>query len=218
MKVFAVRVRNIATIIKEQFDGNQAAFSRTVGKKADYVSRWFTAKDGKKRLGEEVAREIEVKLGLPYGFLDIDPDAEPSSTGCRALPKVPVVGTAQLGDNGHWDNLQYPPGHGDGYITYWTKDPNAYALRVTGDSMRPRIKPGEFVIIEPGASVEPGDEVVVKTTDGRSMVKILSARKNGFIELRSINEIHAPLSLEESMVESMHLVSGIAKSTLYQDQ
>lgn len=64
---------------------------------------------------------------------------------------VPVVGTAQLGDDGYWVELDYPTGQGEGFVPYPTRDPNTYALRVKGDSMRPRIKPGEFVVIEPSA-------------------------------------------------------------------
>src|SRR5574343_1279526 len=63
--------------------------------------------------------------------------------------QIPVVGNAQLGDNGNWHDLDYPTGHGDGYINYPSKDDQAYALRCIGDSMRPRIKNGEFVIVEP---------------------------------------------------------------------
>lgn len=131
------------------------------------------------------------------------------------IHEIPVVGTAQLGDNGFWAPLEYPAGHGDGYINYPTRDAQAYAIRVKGDSMRPRIKPGEYVIIEPEAPVEPGHEVLVKTRDGRVMVKVLNFRRNGIIELSSINEDHRPITLEENEIEIIHSVAGIAKSSLY---
>lgn len=60
-----------------------------------------------------------------------------------------MVGTAQLGDDGYFCELQYPVGHGDGRINWPTRDPNAYALRCKGESMKPRIRHGEFVVIEP---------------------------------------------------------------------
>jgi hypothetical protein len=43
-----------------------------------------------------------------------------------------------------------------GLRRYPSRDPNAYALRVKGDSMRPRIKPGEFVLVEPNTPPQPG--------------------------------------------------------------
>lgn len=145
-------------------------------------------------------------------------DAPPSAKEPSAdylVHRVPVVGTAQLGDDGYWDELGFPTGHGDGFVNYPTRDKNAYALRVKGDSMRPRIKPGEFVVIEPNHPVAPGDEVLVTTTDGRSMVKVLQSRRNGMVELLSINEDHRPITLDESQIEKIHAVSAILKASLY---
>ena len=131
------------------------------------------------------------------------------------MQDVPVVGTAQLGDNGFWSALDYPVGFGDGMVRYPTLDANAYALRVKGDSMRPRIKPGEFVLIEPNASVSPGDEVLVQTKDGRSMVKVLDFRRGGMVQLSSVNEDHKPITFDESEIEKIHRCSGIIPASLY---
>lgn len=131
------------------------------------------------------------------------------------FPSVPVVGTAQLGDDGYWHELDYPVGHGEGFITYPTRDKNAYALRVKGDSMRPRIKPGEFVVILPNHSIPPGEEVMVKTKDGRCMIKRLGARRGGLVELLSVNEDHRPITLDEGQIEKLHYVAAIVKDDLY---
>ena len=128
---------------------------------------------------------------------------------------VPVVGTVQAGDDGYWEELQYPVGHGDGFVRYPSRDKNAYALRVKGDSMRPRIKPGEFILVEPNAALIPGEEVLVTTTDGRSMVKLLGPRRDGMIELQSINEDHRPITLDEAQVRCMHYVAAIVKPSRY---
>lgn len=127
----------------------------------------------------------------------------------------PVVGTVQAGDDGFWDELQYPAGTGDGLVRYPTNDPNGYALRVKGDSMRPRIKPGEFIIVEPNSPLIPGEEVIVTTTNGRSMVKILGPRRNGTIELHSINEDHRPITIDEGDVRAIHYVAAICKPSMY---
>lgn len=142
--------------------------------------------------------------------------SEPSAA-MYAYPvrRIPVVGTAQLGTDGYWQETEHPVGVGEGYVQYQSKDANAYALRVKGDSMRPRIKPGEFVIVEPNVPVSPGDEVVVTTKDGRAMIKVLHTRKDGLIELLSINEDHRPITIEEVQVERIHYVAGIAKVALY---
>jgi len=124
---------------------------------------------------------------------------------------VPVVGTAQLGDNGYWAELEYPTGHGDGFVLFATDDKNAYALRCIGDSMKPRIQNGEYVVAEPNTEAQPGDEVIVKAKDGRIMVKTLLYKREDRIHLISINEAHPPQSILVSEVEIMHPISAIVK-------
>jgi phage repressor protein C with HTH and peptisase S24 domain len=139
------------------------------------------------------------------------PGQEPKPFGER----VPVVGTAQLGDLGFYLEMEYPVGHGDGWVVYPTKDRNAYCVRCKGDSMRPRVKPGEFVVIEPNHAINPGDEVLVKLKDGRVMVKVFNFARDGTVELSSVNEKHPPITVDRSTVEVIHYMAGIVKESLY---
>jgi SOS-response transcriptional repressor LexA len=143
------------------------------------------------------------------------PHADYESISIVHASRIPVVGTARAGEDSYYIEIDYPPGHGDGYVSYPTKRANAYAIRVRGDSMRPRIKPGEYVIVEPDVAVRPGDEVIVRTKSGRSMVKVLHTERNGFVELLSLNDDHKPITLELKDIEYMHHVAGIAKDVLY---
>lgn len=129
--------------------------------------------------------------------------------------KVPVVGGAQLGNGGHWVNLQYPVGYGDGFINWPTKDPSAYALRCSGDSMKPRIKDGEYVVVEPGHGYLPGDEVLVITKDEQVMVKTFLYERDAEVMVMSINEEHLPIRFTLKEIESIQYVAGIAKPSLY---
>lgn len=127
---------------------------------------------------------------------------------------VPIVGSAQLGDGGFWSDLQYPVGHGDGHIKWPTQDPDAYALRCIGTSMMPRIKSGEFVIVEPNNTYSAGDEVLVVTINDEVMVKTFLYNRDGYINLVSVNEDHPPIHLEVAQVVKIHYVAGIAKPSL----
>lgn len=100
---------------------------------------------------------------------------------------VPVVGTAQLGEDGYWSELGYPPGNGDEGVRALTDDPNAYALKVRGDSMEPAIREGWYVVIEPNRSTTPGEYVLVQTAAGQSMVKELLWRRGDTVALMSVN-------------------------------
>jgi len=126
--------------------------------------------------------------------------------------RIPVVGSALLGDNGHFVELEYPVGHGDGWIDIASRDPNAYALRCRGDSMKPRIQAGEFVVVEPNQEPTPGDEVLIKASDGRVMVKKYLYRRDGRVHLVSVNEAHPSIALDESEVTAMHYVAAIVKA------
>jgi phage repressor protein C with HTH and peptisase S24 domain len=130
--------------------------------------------------------------------------------------KIPIVGIAQLGDNGFWAPLDYPPGHGDGFIEYWITDDNAYAIRCVGDSMRPRIKNGEFVIVAPNHTPIPGDEILLKSKDGRVMVKTLLYTRSGYVFVMSINEQYPPQSFALAEIDTMHAVIAIAKTASWE--
>jgi phage repressor protein C with HTH and peptisase S24 domain len=122
---------------------------------------------------------------------------------------IPVVGMAQLGDNGHWSDLEYPVGHGTGYVDFPSRDKDAYALKCEGDSMSPRIEAGEFVIVEPNHPIKAGKNVLLKSTDGRVMVKKYLYSAAGRIYLVSINKAHAPLSFAREDIEKMHFIRAI---------
>ncbi|WP_179038254.1 S24 family peptidase [Limnobaculum xujianqingii] len=128
--------------------------------------------------------------------------------------KVPVLGNTQLGVGGLWSDTPYSVGSSDGFIYWPTKDVDAYALKCVGDSMMPRIKEGEFVIVEPNHSYNSGDEVLVVTQDGEVMVKTFLFERDGLLHLMSVNEDHPPVRVSRESVEKVHYVAGIAKSAL----
>jgi phage repressor protein C with HTH and peptisase S24 domain len=126
-----------------------------------------------------------------------------------ALRRVPIVGNAQLGNNGYWSDLEYPPGFGDGWIDFPTRDGQAFAVRCVGDSMRPRINNGEFVVIEPNAEAMHGDQVLIKAIDGRVMIKTYLYTREGRIYLESINDGHPKISFQLDEVEGIYPVAAI---------
>lgn len=151
------------------------------------------------------------KMSTPGVHADDPFDPIPLPPGRR----IPVVGTAQLGDDGFWAELEYPVGHGDGYLDFPSRDKDAYGVRCKGDSMLPRIKDGEFVVVEPNRKVEHGDEVLVKAKDGRVMVKIYLYNAQGRIHLMSTNSTHAPIAIDADKVERMHYVAAIVKQSMW---
>ena len=101
---------------------------------------------------------------------------------------VPIIGYAQAGDAGYFDDAGYPRNVGwDEVVFPDIGDPHAYALEISGDSMMPVYRNGDTIVVSPQSGVRRGDRVVVKTTDGEVMVKELARRTARRVELRSFN-------------------------------
>jgi phage repressor protein C with HTH and peptisase S24 domain len=101
---------------------------------------------------------------------------------------VPLIGLAQAGASGFFDDAGFPAGAGWDEIPFpELADEHAYALEITGESMLPVYRDGDRIVVSPLASVRRGDRVVVKTTGGEVMAKHLSRQTAQRIELKSFN-------------------------------
>lgn len=128
------------------------------------------------------------------------------------IKPTPVVGTAKMGDGGYYEALDYPTGQGDGWVDNYSPDPNAYALRVKGDSMHPAIRHGCFVVVEPNGNCVPGEFVAIVLTDGRKMVKELVIERAHEIVIESVNGNHRQ-TLERSAIEKMHPIAAVVAAS-----
>lgn len=108
-----------------------------------------------------------------------------------AFQKVPLIGLAQAGTEGYFDDAGYPAGSGwDEILFPEASDPNAYALEISGDSMEPLYRDGDIIIVSPTTSPRRGDRIVLKTHDGEVMAKLLRRRTAQKVELESLNPDH----------------------------
>ena len=108
-----------------------------------------------------------------------------------AAQAVPLIGFAEAGAGGYFDDGGFPVGKGWDEIPFpAVADENAYALEISGNSMDPVYRDGSVIVVSPAAQVRRGDRVVVKTKDGEVMVKELKRRTAKAIELKSVNPEH----------------------------
>ncbi len=108
-----------------------------------------------------------------------------------ATQAVPLIGFAEAGVGGYFDDGGFPVGKGWDEIAFpAVNDKHAYALEISGDSMMPAYRDGDVIIVSPGAPIRRGDRVVVKTKKDEVMVKELKRRTSKSIELQSINAEH----------------------------
>jgi phage repressor protein C with HTH and peptisase S24 domain len=121
--------------------------------------------------------------------------------------RIPLIGLAQAGGDGFFDDGGFPVGGSWDEISIPDiADPNAYALEISGDSMEPVFRDGDIVIVSPQAPVRRGDRVVVRTRLGEVMAKQLVRQSAKRIELQSLNPAHPNYNFELSEVAWMHRI------------
>jgi phage repressor protein C with HTH and peptisase S24 domain len=234
--IYEIRRIRLRELLAEVWGGNTSALTKAMGwETASFASRLISDSPGnQKNIGSRMARDIEKAANKPKFTLDTPPWADEtahsareraetresrppmfSRSGFGGAKPVPVVGLAIANptDDGYFDDQQFPVGAGEGYIRWPTKDPNAYAVQVRGDSMSPRIRHGEYVVVEPNTAITPGEDVVVRARNGRKMVKRLLYQRGNEVSLGSINERHPTLTISLEEIESIHFVGGIAPRT-----
>ena len=115
-----------------------------------------------------------------------------SSGGGPATRAVPLLGFAEAGAGGYFDDGGFPVGEGWDEIAFpAVSDQHAYALEVSGQSMEPAYRDGDVILVSPAAPIRRGDRVVVRTRSGDVMAKELKRRTAKSIELSSLNVEHA---------------------------
>jgi phage repressor protein C with HTH and peptisase S24 domain len=131
-----------------------------------------------------------------------------SSVAPRGVARrIPLIGLAQAGSDGYFDDGGYPVGGGwDEVSLPEIADPNAYALEISGDSMEPVFRDGDQVIVSPAAPIRRGDRVVVRTVAGEVMAKQLARRSARRVELKSLNPEHPDYSFDLTEVAWIHRI------------
>jgi phage repressor protein C with HTH and peptisase S24 domain len=110
----------------------------------------------------------------------------------RIVQSVPLLGFAEAGHGGYFDDAGFPT-ESKGWDEIGlpsVNDEHAYALQISGDSMKPAYRDGDIIVVSPGASIRKGDRVVVKTKEGEVMAKELKRRTAKLLELQSLNPAH----------------------------
>ncbi len=130
--------------------------------------------------------------------------ADTPAQAVRTPSTAPLIGFAQAGRGGFFDDAGFPAGHGWEEVELPTGvAEGSYALQVQGDSMLPLYRDGDVLVVSPGATTRVGDRVVVKTTGGEVTAKVLARRTTRSILLKSLNPEHPDRNVPLGDVEWM---------------
>ena len=135
-------------------------------------------------------------------------DELPMGGVAKSDGQIPLLGYAQAGQEGYFDDAGFPVGEGWDLISVLPQqDPNVYALEVSGSSMEPLYREGDVLILSPSAeNIRRGDRVVVRTRGGEVMAKQLQRLTSAQVVLKSLNDTFKDIIMPR---ENLHWMARI---------
>ena len=175
---------------------DSTAFNKSKRRSSDGRPRWPST-ESLSKIMQATGASLDDFMALLAGGA-----ARREALGGGSDAGIPLLGFAQAGAGGYFDDAGFPVGHGWDLVEFPAGVADgSYALKVQGDSMLPLYRDGDVLIVHPGATVRRGDRVVVKTAGGEVMAKILTKRSAQIIELTSMNPDHPDRSLAAAEIE-----------------
>jgi phage repressor protein C with HTH and peptisase S24 domain/DNA-binding XRE family transcriptional regulator len=141
------------------------------------------------------------------------PSSQTLSAPRPVVGRIPIINRVAAGRPAEFTDLDYPPGVADDYLSVppGLDDPNAFAVRVDGDSMEPRYHQGDVVIFSPAAEVASGHDCYVRFAPECSVAQGATFKRVYFdtqttVRLQPLNDRYPPL------VAPLEEVSGIYRA------
>ena len=139
---------------------------------------------------------------LAESQLGVEQSASPLSAGRL----VPVINKVAAGYPSDFNDLDYPVGVADDYVRCPDlHDPNAFAVRVVGDSMEPKFCQGDIVVFSPETEVHNGDDCFVRfTMPHETTFKRIFFEPNNKIRLQPRNEKYSPVIVDGKRINGLY--------------
>lgn len=189
------------------------------------TSTYLDIEEGRSQMGEKMAHKAAKILGIDVSDL-MDGSDHPIERGSAqgtfgALPDiqlppgmkakyVPLIAMAQCGTSMAWDDGGYT---GEGFLAFNPQDPKAFAVTLSGDSMIPRIEPGDVALIYPSKPPKNGCVVIARLNEdngGDVMVKLYQANGER-VTLSSYNPAYPPMQYSRADFAWIYPVAKITK-------
>jgi phage repressor protein C with HTH and peptisase S24 domain len=123
------------------------------------------------------------------------------------LKPVPLIGMAEAGQTGHFDEAGFPAGSGWEEIAFPDLvDQRIYALEISGDSLLPVYRDGDRILVSPSDNIRRGDRVVVKARAGEMMAGQLGRLTAQHIDLQCFNPANPDRSFPLSGIAFIHRI------------
>jgi len=136
------------------------------------------------------------------GKLDTERVALPLAAGRL----VPVINKVAAGYPSDFNDFDYPVGVADDYVRCPDlHDPNAFAVRVVGDSMEPKFRQGDIVIFSPEAEVHNGDDCFIRfAMPHETTFKRVFFESEDKVRLQPRNEKYSPIIVDGKRINGLY--------------
>ncbi|MCP3792281.1 peptidase [Pseudomonas sp. N2-11] len=207
---------------------SQKEFAEAHDLDASYLSQLL---NGHRKLGEKAARNLEVKIGLAAGMLTSPPAEEPSNAAPTNVVRLPTratkdknfvlipyldiagsMGHGKVAPEMHIEVIRDMTVHLDWLrmqgLTF-SKVENLAIITGDGDSMSGTFADGDALLVDRGISEVRTDAIYVFTLEGDLYIKRLQRLTGGQLRMISDNPIYPPITIDESMIERMHIQARV---------
>ena len=204
-------LRKLERVLK--FDSGQLRhMAHLEGMPAD-IRGDYEATDAQNRRYKQIIRDIMdkktdtkalSKILLPEELVGEGGDQKPYKPKAGQL--VPIINRVAAGYPTDFDDLDYPVGFADDYVRCPDlHDPNAFAVRVIGDSMEPKFSEGDIVIFSPVDQVSNGDDCFIRFKEPHETTfKRVFFEEDSRLRLQPRNERYAPSIVEGARINGLY--------------
>lgn len=193
----------------------QKAFAERLGVVQPQVSDWENDRYAVLDISNLIKLAKACQCSVDELLAGVDPDYDRIREGgavgavpARPWPDIAVVAEGDtLPDGIAWDEREQARPAVLGRLSRPRDlgDPNAYGIRIRGDSMFPAYRPNMIAIVSPELAVRDGDEVYVQLTSGECLVRLLHTSRDGYI-LQPYNPAHHARLVGQAEIEAMHVI------------
>jgi len=133
-------------------------------------------------------------------------NAEKDNSSLAAGQLVPVINRVTAGYPTDFSDLDYPVGIADDYVRCPDlHDPNAFAVRVIGDSMEPKFSEGDIVIFSPAEEVHNGHDCFIRfSIPHETGFKRVFFEEGNRIRLQPRNEKYSPIVIDGKRINGLY--------------
>lgn len=215
-KADAARLKSLYQSLKKELKLSQTLIADQMGITQSAVGHYITGRQplnvkavsdfarilvvGAEQISPTLAREIARQASALNDHFTLE----------EMSRRVMVIGRLSPNETGAAGGLM----EHDGWLKM-DNDSSSFALEIVGNGLWPRVKNGEFVVLEKRVIAEPGDDVVVQRTDGSYLFKTLTSQR-GDIQVADITGKTAlPELLPAETIDTVYFISAIVRSSRY---